>query len=388
MISVRISAPSLAVTDPSFHRSHEPMNAASRTHPIPRGLFLGLFAFLFALSGWFLPACAGQSSSAAAAKAGSGAKGDVVAEVNGQPITQEELEVSAAAQLRQLDQQRQTILEQALDRLVDQKLVELEASKRGSSTDDLMNAEVQSKIGTISDADVDSWYEQNKARINRPKEQVAAQIRQLLQQQRGSEVYNTFIKGLKDKYKVRVLLEPIRTEVATAGEPANGPDTAPVTIVEFSDFQCPFCGRLAPTIDEVKKNYGDKVRVVFRQFPLPMHPNASKAAEASLCAFEQGKFWQMHDAMFKDQQKLSVPELKATAATLGLDADKFNSCLDSGKYASKVQEDIDAGRKVGVSGTPAMFVNGRFINGAVPYEQVSSVIDDELSRKADKVSMK
>jgi protein-disulfide isomerase len=154
-----------------------------------------------------------------------------------------------------------------------------------------------------------------------------------------------------------------------------------VTIVEFSDFQCPFCSRLLPTMEQVKQKYGDKVRIVFRQYPLPMHPNAQKAAEASLCANEQGKFWEMHDAMFKNQQELAVDNLKSKAAALGLKAETFNQCLDSGKYAAQIQGDIKAGSAVGVSGTPAMFINGRFISGAVPLEQITSVIDDELKRK-------
>jgi protein-disulfide isomerase len=169
-------------------------------------------------------------------------------------------------------------------------------------------------------------------------------------------------------------------EVAATG-PATGPATAPVTIVEFSDFQCPFCSRLTPTLDQVKKKYGDKVRIVFRQFPLPMHQNAQKAAEAALCANDQGKFWQLHDAMFGNQAALGVDQLKAKAVELGLKADDFNKCLDSGAKVAVVEADKKAGSEAGVNGTPAMFINGRFLSGAVPLEQVTSVIDDELRRK-------
>jgi protein-disulfide isomerase len=201
-----------------------------------------------------------------------------------------------------------------------------------------------------------------------------------LEQQRQGETRTKFYDDLRAKYKVEYLLDPVRVEVAATG-PSVGPDSAPVTIVEFSDFQCPFCARLVPTIEQVKQKYGDKVRVVFRQFPLNFHQFAQKAAEASLCANEQGKFWQLHDAMFQNQQALGIDQLKAKAAELGMNADQFNQCLEQSKYADQIKADVDAGTKAGVSGTPAMFINGRFLSGAQPLNEVTKVIDDELQRK-------
>ena len=130
------------------------------------------------------------------------------------------------------------------------------------------------------------------------------------------------------------------------------------------------------------------MRLVFRQYPLPFHQNAEKAAEASLCALDQGKFWELHDAMFGNQGELGVDQLKAKAASLGLNADKFNKCLDSGEKAAAIQADVKAGSAAGVSGTPAMFINGRFINGAVPIDQITTVIDDELRRAGNKTASK
>jgi protein-disulfide isomerase len=239
----------------------------------------------------------------------------------------------------------------------------------------------------VTDADVDAFYEQNKAQIPRPKEQVAAQIKSYLEQQNQQKARGDYFKTLEAKYKVDYKLEPIRVDVAATG-PAKGPANAPVTIVEFSDFQCPFCSRLTPTLKQVEEKYGDKVRVVFRQYPLPFHQNAQKAAEASLCALDQGKFWELHDAMFSNQQELGVDQLKAKAASLGLNADKFNKCLDSGEKAAAIQADVKAGSAAGVNGTPAMFINGRFINGAVPIDQITTVIDDELRRAGSKTASK
>ncbi|MGE0638993.1 MAG: thioredoxin domain-containing protein [Thermoanaerobaculia bacterium] len=334
---------------------------------------------LLGLVGFVLPACAGEKSAAAKPAVD---KATPVAEVAGKTYTMADLEETMAPQLARLDQQRQQLLEQGLDRMIEQKLMETEAAARGIDVLALQQTEIQAKIGEVSDEEVNTWYQQNQQRVQgRPLEQIAPQIKQFLGQQRGQEVKDDFMKTLRAKYKTRILMDVPRVEVAEASSPAKGPAGAPITIIEFSDFQCPFCSRVNPTIAKVRETYGDKIRVVFRQFPLSIHPQAPKAAEASLCANEQGKFWEMHDALFAEQQKLAVPDLKAKAGSLGLDQAKFDACLDGGAMASTIARDMADGQKAGVSGTPAMFVNGRFINGAVPYEDLAKVIDDELARK-------
>lgn len=184
-------------------------------------------------------------------------------------------------------------------------------------------------------------------------------------------------KGVRVDPSVRIPIE--RVEVAAIG-PGRGPVSAPVTIIVFSDFQCPFCARLKPTLDQVREKYGDKVRLVFRNYPLSLHAQAWKAAEAGLCAHEQGKFWELHDAMFGNQQQLAVENLKAKATEIGMNAERFNSALDSGKYFTAVEADVQAGAAAGVNGTPAMFINGRFVGGAAPLEQITAIVDDELRR--------
>lgn len=313
------------------------------------------------------------------AEATSTSESPLIARVGSVEISEAEVEEAQAAELKQIAQQRYEVLERGMEAAIDRALLDLEAAAQGITRDELMT-QVYADVVAPSDADVDAFYESRRARINRPKEEVAGQIRSYLQQQSQQAAYGAFLGGLKDRYEVRRYLEPIRVEVAEAGSPAVGPEDAPVKIIEFSDFQCPYCQRVAPTIDRVKQNYGDKVRIVFRQFPLPIHDNAQKAAEASLCAAEDGKFWEMHDAMFADIRSLGVDQLKETAAALGLDAAAFAACLDSGKFAAQVAQDLEAGRVAGVSGTPAMFVNGRFVNGAVPYEDLAAIIDDELQR--------
>jgi protein-disulfide isomerase len=249
------------------------------------------------------------------------------------------------------------------------------------SVDDMFSAEIEDKLSEVTDEQVDQFYEAQKARIQQPKEEVAEQIRQYLSGQQAQQAQQALIGSLREKYEVSSFLEPMRTEVAAGDGPAQGPADAPVTIVEFSDFQCPFCSRVIPTLERVTEEYGEKVRLVFRQFPLHrIHPEAQKAAEASFCADDQGKFWEMHDAMFADQGGLAVDKLKEKAAALELDEAAFAECLASDKYADRVDADLQAGTAAGVSGTPALFINGRFLSGAQPFDEIAKVIDDELKR--------
>jgi protein-disulfide isomerase len=173
--------------------------------------------------------------------------------------------------------------------------------------------------------------------------------------------------------------EPSAVKVSVDDDAVLGKEDAPVTIIEFSDYQCPFCGRhFTQTYPQLKKDYVDtgKIKIVFRDFPLnSIHPQAQKAAEAAECAGEQGKYWEMHDKLFENQGALDVASLKSYAQTLGLNTADFNSCLDSGKMASEVAKDLSDGQSYGVQGTPAFFVEGKLISGAQPY----SVFQQELN---------
>ena len=345
----------------------------------PRSLAAALVLLLCGLA---LPACAAGAESPAPAK---GSSAEVVAEVAGKPITMADLEAALAPQLQQIDRQRRQILVDGLDGLVEEKIFEAEAAARGVSVEELFRTEIEAKAGDVSDADAQAFYEANRARINRPIEQMMPQIKNYLASQKRAGLRDELMASLRAKHSTRLLLEPVRVEVADASAPAKGPASAPVTIVEFSDFQCPFCSRVNPAIQQAIATYGEHLRVQFRQFPLNIHPQAQKAAEASLCAHDQGKFWQLHDVMFADQRNLAVEQLKEKAAGIGLDAASFASCLDDGKHAAKVAEDLADGSAAGVSGTPVMFVNGRFLSGAVPFEQLAKLIDDELARKGIEV---
>jgi protein-disulfide isomerase len=171
-------------------------------------------------------------------------------------------------------------------------------------------------------------------------------------------------------------------DVKVGNAASYGDKNAKVTIVEFSDFQCPYCDQGAKVLADIKKKYGKKVQVAFKQYPLPFHSQAKDAAVAALCMNEQSNelFWKMHDQMFADQSKLAVDSLKATAKSLGADAKKFNKCLDDKKYLGQVEKDIQEGQDIGVKSTPTFFVNGQLVAGAMPLDVFSELIDQELSK--------
>jgi predicted DsbA family dithiol-disulfide isomerase/Skp family chaperone for outer membrane proteins len=315
-----------------------------------------------------------------------------VAVVNGQNITQEELDKAAASELRSLEtkklqndaslaQDKQEVLTRALDQLAADRLIEAEAKKLNMTKEQLLDAEVNSNVDTPTNEEVEAFYEANKAQIPIPKEQALPQVKQYMIERSRARYRDTLITRLKKEYGFKSYLEPLRAKIQTAGFPSKGPAAAPVTIVEFSDFECPYCGGLFPTLKQVETNYADKVRIVYRQFPLSnIHPHAEKAAEASLCAFEQQHFWEFHDSMFGNQRELSVPDLKQRAVNLKLDTAKFNECLDSGREVASIQADIQEGARAGVTGTPALFINGRLLSGNQPYSEIKEVIEDELQR--------
>ncbi|AKU91075.1 DsbA family protein [Vulgatibacter incomptus] len=173
--------------------------------------------------------------------------------------------------------------------------------------------------------------------------------------------------------------KPVFVEIP-AGAPSKGSPDAKVTIVEFSDFECPFCSRVNPTMKQIEDTYGKDVRVVFRHLPLPFHKNAGPAAEASMAAHEQGKFWAMHDKLFANQRDLTSENFEKWAGEIGLDVKKFKAALDSGKFKAAVDADSTYAGSVGARGTPAFFVNGKLVSGAQPFDAFKRVIDEELKR--------
>lgn len=311
-----------------------------------------------------------------------------VAKVGDVTLTQADLEEFLKDQLQQIELQKAKLFEDGIGPLVEKTLLERKAKSEGVDVDDFLKTALESRTEPVTDASIDTWYEENKARVRgQTREAIGPQIRKFLEQTQESTARTSVIAELRKEYDVEIFLEPVRIAFTDEGATTKGPDDALVTIVEFSDFQCPACKGFNPTLTEVLKRYEKDVRVVFRQFPLrSIHPMAQKAAEAALCARDQDKFWDMHDSMFGDQRNLDIASLKNMAKEADLDTETFDACLDSGEYAPVVQADLNIGSKVGVSGTPAVFINGRVIApGRVPsLIQMTSVIDEELLRAAKK----
>jgi protein-disulfide isomerase len=311
------------------------------------------------------------------------AASEPLAEVDGIAITSEEVEKPLAPQVSKLEEQIYNLKRQKLEALIDDKLLEKEAAKRKLTVPTLLDAEVTSKVGLVTEQEIEKFYQENKAQIKGEPAQVREQIRSYLQNQKLYAKRDEFVKSLRSQAKVVVNLKPppvLRVEVSVDGAPFKGPAKAPVTIVEFSDFHCPFCRRVLPTLAQIESKYGEKVKLVFRDFPIDnLHPGASKAHEAARCANEQGKFWAYHDKLFAAPPKSSPEIFKALAKEVGLDG-TFETCFDGGKYQADIKKDIEEGNRVGVTGTPAFFINGRLISGAQPLEAFARIIDDELSR--------
>jgi len=312
------------------------------------------------------------------------AAGDTLAEVDGVAITSEELEKPLAAQLSKLEEQIYNLKRQRLETLINEKLLAKEAVKRNISVPALLDAEVTSKVGLVTEQEIENFYQANKAQIKGEDPQVREKIRGYLQNQKLQARRETFIQSLRSQAKIVVNLKPppvLRVAVSAEGAPFKGPAKAPVTIVEFSDFHCPFCRSVLSTLAQIESRYGDKIKVVFRDFPIEsLHPEAAKAHEAARCANEQGKFWAYHDKLFASPPKSNPEILKGLAKEVGLEMARFENCFDSGKYQAIVKKDIEEGNRLGVTGTPAFFINGRLVSGAQPFDAFARVIDDELSR--------
>ncbi len=192
--------------------------------------------------------------------------------------------------------------------------------------------------------------------------------------------YKDVLGELKKMEEGKKPLDPAKQSmIAAADAPSFGPTTAKVTIVEFSDFQCPYCSRAANTVKQIKEKYGDKVHFVFREFPLSFHQNAHLAAEASLAANAQGKFWQYHDKLFANQNALDRASLEKYAKEVGLKEPEFKKALDDKQYAAKVDADVKLGGEVSVNGTPTMFLNGKRVDNPTDFAALSKAIDDALN---------
>ena len=309
----------------------------------------------------------------------------IVAQVGDQSLSLNKLNTLAQDRLEKAEQEHQQklyeIRAQAIDEYLSDAALNLElAAQKQDDIRALIEAQVITKISPVSEAEVEQFYQENKERLSQmPENEVRPQIQGFLTQQRTREGVQSYISGLRQKYKAVDLLEPPRVKVDTTGF-AKGPQDAPITIVEFADYECGYCSRAMESINTVMAKYPGKIRLVYRDFPLEFHQNAVPASIAARCAGAQSKFWEMHIKLFENQSGLTAENFTKWAQELGLDMTKFDACSKDQMVMASIQADIQAGSSLGVSGTPAFFVNGISLSGAQPPEAFVKIIDRELSR--------
>jgi protein-disulfide isomerase len=306
----------------------------------------------------------------------------VVAKINGEDITEEQLIGDDKLDFFDLKKREYDLKMERLNKLMEEKFIGAEAKKAGMSTQDYINKKISGGDIKISDKDYKKFVADKhipEAQIN---DQVKERIYSYLKEMKKQELVQAYIAKATKNNPVEVYFAKPKMQVNV--DPGNAPmwgdKDAKVTVVEFSDFQCPFCSRAAETVTELKKKYKGKIKLYFKMFPLPMHKDARPAAEAGLCVNDQGtdKFWKFHDIAFKSQDKLDAADLSKYAKEAGADQKKFDECVASGKFKDAVAQDMAYGEKVGVRSTPTFFINGQLVSGAVPIENFSEIIDDEL----------
>lgn len=306
--------------------------------------------------------------------------GKTAAIVNGQKITVEEVDQSGGGRIAQ---QLYEMRKETLQDIIDQKILDQAARDKKTTVEILLKEEVESKVTAPTETEVKAVYDANKDRFDEPFETVRAQITNALKQNRQIGQRNQYVAELREKAKIEMKLAkpPVqKVEVSADDDPSIGPDKAKVTVIEFTDYQCPFCGRARATVNKMIETYPNDLRYVLRDFPLSFHRDAFAAHVAAQCANEQGKYWDYNKILFNNQTALKPDQLKQYAVEAGLKTPEFNQCLDGNKYASEVQKDMEDGMKAGVNGTPAFFVNGVMLSGAQPFENFKEIIDEELKK--------
>lgn len=303
----------------------------------------------------------------------------VVAEVNGSTVTLAELEQQRANNLFQPRRVYYQAERKALDDLIDERLLEMQARRENLTVEQLLERHVNSQIKKDpTDDQLQIFYE--SLGTDQPFEAVRGQILSQLHDLRISKARAAYVKTLRSEGKVSVTLQEPRAEVAFDEKAVRGPRNAPVRIIEFADYQCPYCKQIEPQLERLHSEFGDKVAIAFMDFPLPMHAHAQELAEAADCAGAQGKFWEYHDFLFKDlKESFDVAVLKQRARDLKLDQPQFDTCLDSGGQAAQIKTEMAEGTRLGITGTPTLFINGRFVSGSAKYETLRETVQQELT---------
>ncbi len=308
----------------------------------------------------------------------------VVANVGGVKITMSDLEQEESGKLLAARYQYYQVETKALNDLIDKKLLEQKAASEHLTVAQLVDREVNSKVKDPTEDQMKVYYE--GVETDQPYEAVREKILEKIRQLRSDRARAAYLQTLRAESTVYIVLAPPSATLEAANpQMTEGPRKAQVTLVEFADYECPYCQKVAPDVKKLAADFSDKVSFSFKDFPLPMHPRAEKAAEAARCASRQNKFWEFHDELFRSKE-LDVDQLKAQARALKLDSEQFDKCLDSGEEAAAVDRDRKEGTRLGINGTPSFFINGHFMSGALDYATLRQEIEQQLTEPPQTVA--
>lgn len=310
-------------------------------------------------------------------------KPGIAAKVGDQEITEEELVGDEQLTYVDIKTKEYEFKMDRLNKVLVDKLIGAKAKKEGMSLDDYINKKITKGDIKISDGEYKKFVSEKKIPEAQITPQLKDRIMAYMKEQKKGQLIDKEVASLSKSQSIEVYFKKpkLNMKFDLAGAPVWGDDKAKVTVVEFSDFQCPYCSKGADVIAELKKKYGKgKVKIAFKHFPLPNHPEAKPASEASMCVNEQNpdKFWKFHDIVFKKQQNLTPADLETYAKEAGADVAQFKQCVESKKYASKIEEDLKYGERIGIRSTPTFFVNGQMIMGAQDVAKFAELIDAEL----------
>ena len=294
-----------------------------------------------------------------------------------------ESDIPVSPEQRKLEQQLYQLQSNALSTAISTKLLEAEAERRGVTVDELVAAEINPKMGVPTSTEIANLYNAQKDKINRPLKEVRDQVIEAIQRAKANVHLSDLVNKLREDSDLKILLDPPRLPVDLENVRFTGPESAPVTVVEYSDFQCPFCRKTQPVLTELREQYGDLVRWGFKDLPLTeIHPEAMRAAHAARCANEQGEFWAYRAKLF-EQELFTDAMYQEVAEEVGVNGKKLMECLDSGKYTADIEKDAREARLFGIEGTPAFLINGALAVGALPIETFQQYIRRELPEPED-----
>lgn len=313
------------------------------------------------------------------------AKEGVAAKVGDIEVSNAELNEGIAVEVFEHESKAFEVKFNKLRGLLLQKLMDKDPRKKNLSNDEFLSKYITKEVN-ISEKEIDAFIKDQNIPEEHINPQVREKIKNYLEMERKKEAVDKWLAEQTKKTPVEVYIQKPRRPtypVEAGNSPSFGDKDAKVTIIEFSDFQCPFCSKGADLLKQIKQKYGKKVRVVFKNFPLPFHTHAEGAAVAGLCANEQSPehFWKLHDEMFANQETgLDMEGLKKLGKKVGLKTDAYEKCLGENKYLAQVKADIEEGKKVDVKSTPTFFINGQVVNGAQPLGVFAEIIDEEMAR--------